>query len=130
MSQLSDRMAEVGRPILPSGLSKIEQGDRSVDVDDLVALAVALGVTPNALLLPPYGEEDNKVELTPSTATTWTRAWVWATGDGPLEGPARSPADRVQWWEINKPHRVDDLKLDVMMDQGYETYRRENPGES
>jgi hypothetical protein len=45
-------MAAAGRPILPSGLSKIEQGQRAVDVDDLVALAIALQVNPNALLLP------------------------------------------------------------------------------
>ena len=39
--------------ILPSGLSKIEQGDRRVDVDDLVALADALGTVPGALLQGP-----------------------------------------------------------------------------
>ena len=50
LHQLSDRLAAVGRPILPSGLSKIEQGDRRVDVDDLVALADALGTVPGALL--------------------------------------------------------------------------------
>ena len=47
LQDLSDRLeSAVGRPILPSGISKIEQGDRRVDVDDLVALADALGTAP------------------------------------------------------------------------------------
>ncbi len=129
LAQLSERLAEVGRPILPSGLGKIENGDRSVDVDDLVALSVALRVTPNALLLLPYGQEDSKVELTDSVVVSWHRAWGWATGEVPLDGPAR-PSERVQWFEINKPHRVDELKVDDSIGQGYETHRRENPGDS
>jgi transcriptional regulator with XRE-family HTH domain len=52
LQELSDRLAAVGRPILPSGLSKIEQGTRRVDVDDLVALADALGGVPSQLLEP------------------------------------------------------------------------------
>jgi transcriptional regulator with XRE-family HTH domain len=56
LQQLSERLAAVGRPILPSGISKIEQGDRRVDVDDLVALADALGTVPGALLQGPLRE--------------------------------------------------------------------------
>lgn len=56
LHQLSDRLAAIGRPILPSGLSKIEQGTRRVDVDDLVALADALGTVPGALLQGPLRE--------------------------------------------------------------------------
>jgi transcriptional regulator with XRE-family HTH domain len=44
------RLAALGRPILPSGLSKIEQSTRRVDVDDLVALADALRTVPSRLL--------------------------------------------------------------------------------
>jgi transcriptional regulator with XRE-family HTH domain len=50
LQELSDRLTQVGRPILPSGLSKIESGERRVDVDDLVAIAAALGVMPDRLL--------------------------------------------------------------------------------
>jgi transcriptional regulator with XRE-family HTH domain len=50
LHELSERLATLGRPILPSGLSKIEQGDRRVDVDDLVVLADALGTVPSGLL--------------------------------------------------------------------------------
>jgi transcriptional regulator with XRE-family HTH domain len=53
LQDLSDRLTEVGRPIVASGLSKIERGDRRVDVDDLVALAAALDTIPNDLLYEP-----------------------------------------------------------------------------
>jgi transcriptional regulator with XRE-family HTH domain len=67
LQTLSDYLEVLGRPILPSGLSKIESGDRRVDVDDLVVLADALGTVPSALLrggLPKkpggYTEEDQE----------------------------------------------------------------------
>lgn len=47
---LSRRLAEIGHPILDTGLMKIEKGDRRVDVDDLAALAEALQVEACALL--------------------------------------------------------------------------------
>lgn len=50
LTELSELMGQVDRPLLPSGLSKIEQGERRVDVDDLVALATCFGVTPSDLL--------------------------------------------------------------------------------
>ena len=44
--ELADRLAAIGRPIPTLGLSRIEKGTRRVDADDLVALAIALGVNP------------------------------------------------------------------------------------
>ena len=51
LDDVRDRLTELGRPILKTGLSKIETGERRVDVDDLLALALALETTPNRLLL-------------------------------------------------------------------------------
>ncbi|MEU8656279.1 helix-turn-helix domain-containing protein [Actinoplanes philippinensis] len=50
LRDLSAKLAELGRPILASGLVKIERAERRVDVDDLSALATALGTLPNRLL--------------------------------------------------------------------------------
>lgn len=50
LQDLSERLEVLGRPILASGISKIESGDRRVDVDDLVVIADALGTVPSALL--------------------------------------------------------------------------------
>lgn len=58
LATLSGRLADYGRPILPSGLNKIEQGHRRVDVDDLVALAASLEITPSQLLDPPPANTD------------------------------------------------------------------------
>ncbi len=52
LRDLSDLMGEAGRPMLPSGINRIEQGARRVDVDDLVVLAKVLGVRPDELLTP------------------------------------------------------------------------------
>jgi hypothetical protein len=46
-------------------ISKIETTDRRIDVDDLVALAVALDTTPNRLLLPGAVSGTDDVELAP-----------------------------------------------------------------
>ncbi|MBP2435821.1 helix-turn-helix domain-containing protein [Microbacterium amylolyticum] len=53
---LSQKLTEAGRKLSVSGVSKVELGDRRVDVDDLTAIAYALGTTPAALLSPSEGE--------------------------------------------------------------------------
>lgn len=56
--ELSARLTAQGRPILPSGITKIEQGVRRVDVDDLFALAESLEVVPSQLLYSSFRLED------------------------------------------------------------------------
>lgn len=48
--ELSGSLTGLGRPIPVLGLSRLERGERRIDVDDLVALAAALGVTAADLL--------------------------------------------------------------------------------
>ena len=50
---LAERVKETGRAMSASALSKIENGDRRVDVDDLTVFAYILQTTPAALLTPP-----------------------------------------------------------------------------
>ena len=80
---LSALLSELGRPILPSGITKIEDGSRRVDVGDLVALAIALGVNPSRLLLPADYRGD-EIALTPSVRAAPDLAWLWARGEAPL----------------------------------------------
>lgn len=49
--ELAAKMTAAGRPMLGNGITKIETGNRHVDIDDLVALAECLGVTPERLLV-------------------------------------------------------------------------------
>ncbi|MEU3408533.1 helix-turn-helix transcriptional regulator [Streptomyces sp. NPDC006670] len=48
--QLAARVRALGRPMTFTALSRIERTVRRCDVDDLVAIAAALGTPPQALL--------------------------------------------------------------------------------
>lgn len=50
--ELAELMTGVGRRMSLSSLSDTERGTRRIDVDDLVAFAGLLGVTPEALMRP------------------------------------------------------------------------------
>jgi transcriptional regulator with XRE-family HTH domain len=84
-TQLSRLLAEVGRPIQATGITKIEKGLRKVDVDDLFALAYVLDVAPVHLLVP-FGEHEaysvapaSPVELA-ADIRSWVRGFVALTG--------------------------------------------------
>jgi len=113
-AEVADRMTKLGRPMSAPVVSKTEKLDRRIDVDDLVAFAVALGVTPNRLLLPGSVRDDEPVELLPKVRVSAMAAWKWATGDEPLpNGCAPSGLqmlisndyERLFNWE-NRPHNV------------------------
>lgn len=53
-AELTRRLAELGRPIPPLGLRHLEAGTRQCGVDELIALAVALDVSPLTLLMPDH----------------------------------------------------------------------------
>lgn len=55
LRSFADKVKQAGRAMSPSALSKIENGDRRVDVDDLTVFAYILQTTPAALLTPPEG---------------------------------------------------------------------------
>lgn len=131
MRELSARLSKLGRPILPSGITKIEQGSRRVDVDDLVALAVALKVTPTRLLLgppPTDGPDDpaheeawewvdwedsqgNKrapfplIRLAPELALEPWDAWPWALGETPLGEIWRLPEEKRVTFDEDEEER-------------------------
>ena len=83
--QLAERTTNYGRPMRGNTITKIEKGQRRVDVDDLAALALALETRPDALLLPStiVGE----IQLAETLTVQAFSAWRWANGSGPLEIP-------------------------------------------
>lgn len=109
LEALSQRMSELGRPMLRSGLAKIESGERRVDVDDLMALAIALQVTPNRLLLgSPLEETDfGVIFLAPRYAYRDKDAWTWACGEGAIPGVESwtTAGAVIDWIRENRPHR-------------------------
>lgn len=53
-TELACRLTEVGQKMSLSSISDIEKRKRRVDVDELVAFAAVLRVTPEALMRPNY----------------------------------------------------------------------------
>lgn len=99
MAVLSEKLREIGRPMAPNILSSIEKNHRRVDVDDLVALASALDISPSALLMPqmtvsPLMDPDDMPALKDSAVETSAgpdvaagALWNWLTGRTPLTPP-------------------------------------------
>lgn len=81
--QLSSRLEENGYRLIPSGISKIENGDRGVSVGDLLALALALGITPAALLCDLNGA---KVALTETVSVQPADLLLWLWGEQTTPG--------------------------------------------
>jgi transcriptional regulator with XRE-family HTH domain len=92
--KLSATMEELGQPVPASGITRIEKGDRRVDVDDLIAFALALNVSPNALLLPAKWDYE-QVDLTPNVSISSRTAWLWAEGRAPANDYGVSPTELV-----------------------------------
>jgi len=95
VTELSAKMSELGRSIPPLGIHRIESGERRVDVDDLMAFAVALKVSPVSLLMPASSEADGGVEVTGrdgsySAEQIWE--WLCATTLGYFPVEYESPA--------------------------------------
>lgn len=82
LRELSALLDQIDCPVNPDGLNRIEKGRRKVTADELVALAIALRVTPNRLLLPADDTENEEIALTPSVVLTSGMAWHWADGRG------------------------------------------------
>lgn len=103
-SEVSERLAAAGRPTLPTVVSKIERGERRIEVDDLVAFGRALDVPP-VLLLFPLGEEPDVEVLAGQSVPTWD-AFRWFVGEAPYPGDLGTPHGEVdeatglaEWYE-------------------------------
>ena len=77
---LAKHVTELGQPMRSTTVTKIERGQRRVDVDDLVALAIALNVSPLALLLPVDTNAEVVTQLTAERFAARGDAWRWGTG--------------------------------------------------
>lgn len=89
LAGLSERMTIVGRPMSVTTLSAIENGDRRADVDDLVAIAAALDISPAAMLMPAVADphEAAGATVSPTGAPEAGQLWDWLTATAPLDAP-------------------------------------------
>jgi len=103
--ELAALTGRLGRPMTRQIVSKTEIGDRRVDVDDLVAFAVALDTTPNRLLLTAGAIEGETVELVPGMSVSQLDAWRWASGEQPLDICADHAAShQLRFVQESMPH--------------------------
>ena len=121
-AQLSRKLKAAGRAIPELGLRRIEDGDRRVDVDDLMALAEALEVWPIALLMPTttmYGEPvetgDELVKATghplQSAKLLWNRLQgllIWGFGET-TEATLKGTADYRRFIDSTPPWAVEEV---------------------
>jgi len=112
-TELAAAVKRLGRPVTRSAVSKTEEAKRRIDVDDLVAFALALRATPNRLLLPKTADGEKSYDVTPDYQVSELAAWLWALGEHPLDRGFDAPElqlviedDRERWFRReNRPDR-------------------------
>lgn len=126
-ADLARRLEALGRPIPVLGLSRIERGERRVDVDDLMALAVALGVAPTSLLLPDTSDADAAVTATGIDGTAadllgWFRLHTPSAHIGKPAGQ-RFVRDAIRFIADARPRwDIESLTLDKLPGVGHQEY--------
>ncbi|UJL32121.1 helix-turn-helix transcriptional regulator [Mycolicibacterium vanbaalenii] len=87
-TQVSERLFDVGRKISAVGVRRIESGERRVDVDDLIALALALRTSPASLLMPGLGHvgPGDRVQIAEVASTVEANdVWSWLTAQRAID---------------------------------------------
>ncbi|WP_367582167.1 helix-turn-helix domain-containing protein [Tsukamurella tyrosinosolvens] len=102
-AELSRTLENLGRPIPALGIRRIESKERRVDVDDLVAIAVALGSNPAALLSPDVGDASEPVSATGLDVVDARSYWQWMTAAMPVTGTPERLDLYVDWAVRNLP---------------------------
>lgn len=97
---IDDLIRATGGALSRDAVKKVEAASnpdavavRRVDVDDLMILALALGVNPSALLLPNRRNFQHPAQITGRGEVDSATAWNWADGKQPL---APNPGEREQ----------------------------------
>jgi transcriptional regulator with XRE-family HTH domain len=88
--------------IAPTAIRRIEEGVRRVSVDDLVALAVALGVSPATLLMPHHVSPGARAKATGTGTQNAVNIWNWLTARNALKGEA-AQKELLEFWMRSWP---------------------------
>lgn len=117
--QLSARLSALGRPMPTASIGRLESGDRRIDVDDLMALAYALDVSPISLLLPFTDRPDERfVPAGVGREMPAVEGWMWAVGAEPTWYADGNVEDQERTWrqfrDVSHPWW---LQLDAQLDE-------------
>jgi transcriptional regulator with XRE-family HTH domain len=117
--EVAARTEEVGQPIAVLGLRRIERGERRVDYDDLLTLAIALDTAPINLMAPAVSDTVPYPIGKQEYGTRTVREWIsggslrpsdpevpWAAPDpDPYPGVAEL-SDLLQWLPEDRRNAV------------------------
>lgn len=95
VEQLADRVKALGEPLGRVTITKIENGDRGISLDEGLLLAAALNVPPAVLWFPV--ESGKRVAVTPKSNIHPHLAHEWLAGKQPLATTERSATGLGQW---------------------------------
>ena len=128
-TQLSERLKEqCNWSINAVGIRRIEELNRRVTVDDLAALALALGVSPVTLLMPDTVSEDQQVYITGVEKRVQASAlWDWLRAEEPLtseRGKTWLEFNAASWPEWDKGRMVEKLEQKKQQQGAHITSRR------
>jgi hypothetical protein len=127
-AELSRRLTALGRPIAPLGLTRIRDHQRRVDVDDLVALAMALDVSPATLLLPDASANGSAPVTEGGDDYPRRQIWRWLIAEAPVDAPnsTHPPTSVVRFRLRATPDGVGDI-MQVIVTRSVEELRKIAP---
>jgi len=80
--QLADALAAAGVKLDASGITRMERGTRGVTLDDVIAIAAALGVSPLHMFVPL--DNDEALNVAPGLTADTVNVRAWIRGQRPL----------------------------------------------
>jgi transcriptional regulator with XRE-family HTH domain len=101
--RLADELEPLGVRLDASAITRIERGTRGVTLDDAIAIAAALGVSPLHMFVP---LDDNGAQLAPALTVSTVDARAWLRGQRPLDQAdeqlfyAQTPESEADWWPL------------------------------
>lgn len=104
LRELSRRLADLGYSMDPSALMRLERGERKVTLDDVMALALALDVSPDALAIPL--DDGRQVAVTKNVVhpAHFVRDWFTGTSLFSLPGEDEDAMlRRFEDWQSERP---------------------------
>ena len=109
--QLADALADAGVKLDASAITRLERGTRGLSLDDVLAIAAALGVSPLHLFVPL--DNDEELNVAPSLTANALDVRAWVRGQRPLRETdddrlfyAQTPRARLgchrarRWWQV------------------------------
>lgn len=137
-TELSKRLAAGGRAISPLAVRRMEEGERRMDVDDLMSLSIALDVSPTYFLMPATEVEAEDVTVTGKVDQLPAKQlYEFLHGEHSLAGKPVRVREWVQYlmlaapgWRIDEAENALRTLSDIRLADEWKGQENEIPGRS